>query len=244
MKEESITEKIGKSLGKDFPKAVSENRTLISAVTLVFFLSSAVAFASNQMGENPVNNIVEEGTEGARETIGEEAKKERTPLELTGFFIKNNLVSAIQTIGFGAAFGIFSVYALLLNGAMIGYVGSTSGFSLLQFLSFILPHGVFELTGFILAISSGLRLGIGSIKSVSERDLDPLKKAGDKIEGLVLPLVFIILIAAFVEAALGAYGDPIFNSIPLQLTVIGISLMNLVLVLFWMDGRIMGDFKE
>lgn len=237
MENSSAKDKLKKSLGIDFPNSVQENQRLIAAITAIFVLSISVAFIANQEGDNPVNRAVEDQTEGPREYIEQEAKVERSYLEEVAFFIRNNLTSVIQNIGFGVAFGIFSIYSLLRNGFMIGYVGSTSGYSTLELLSLLLPHGVFELTGILLAISCGVRLGIGSIKSIIERGVDPLREAGRKIKGLIPSLILLIIIAALIEAALGIHKASVLNSLYMQVGLIGASLVSLSLILLWMSGK-------
>jgi len=211
---------------------------VIAAVTAIFAISISVAFIANQEGDNPINRVVESQTEPSRRFMEEEAKVERSQIEWTYFFIRHNLVSAIETIGLGVVFGLYSIYALLMNGFMIGYTGSASIYSAPEFLSLLLPHGVFEITGYILAISCGVRLGIGSIKSILERGANPLRRAGGSIKNLILPSILLIIIAGFIEAPLGIHKFSVLDSLYMQVGLIGASLASLSLILLWMSGKL------
>lgn len=238
MKRNAEKDNLKKSLGTAFPNAVKENRRLIAAVIAIFALSISVAFTANQKGDNPVNRVVEDQTEPSREFMEEEAKAKRSQLEWTAFFIRNNLVSVIQNIGFGVVFGLYSIYALLMNGFMLGYTGSTSIYSAPEFLSLLLPHGVFELTGYLLAISCGVKLGIGSIKSIIEGKSKPLRRAGKSIKNLILPSILLIIIAGFIEAFLIVNKASILNSSHIQVGLIGASLASLSLILLWISENL------
>lgn len=234
----SLLDKLKKGLGRDFPEAVEENRRLLLTVTMIFLISIASAVISNQMDENPVNRTIENQFKPVRDIIKEEVKGKESSLELTAFFLRKNLTSAFLIMGLGVVFGIFPLYALVMNGLSIGYFTSISPYSTLEVLSLLLPHGIFELTGYILAIVSGIRLGIGSIKTVYERKISPLKKAGKSVSPLIPPIVLFILIAAFIEGLVGAHQNIILSSILLKLMIVGLSIVNLVLILLWMGNRL------
>ncbi|KXA95791.1 hypothetical protein AKJ65_00550 [candidate division MSBL1 archaeon SCGC-AAA259E19] len=232
----SLKKRLAESLGKSFPKAVRRNLRLIAIVTTIFLASSGIAITSNQIGDNPVNQAVKDFTEPSREFMKEEAKVGRSPLEWTGFYLRNNLVSTIEIIGLGVAFGAFSLYSLLINGLTMGYVISTSGHSALDVSSLLLPHGVFELTGFMLAASCGVRLGIGSVKSLANQETKPLKKAGNSIVGLIPPTILLIIIAGFIESSLHVI--PVLGSAAIQLGLVGGSLISFAILLLWMSGNL------
>lgn len=225
-------------LGRKFPRAVQENKRLLVAVAVIFFTITGLVAAASQIGNNPLSRTVEKRTQTFREELSKEIGGKRSALEWTGFYLRRNLVSAVQIIGFGVAFGIYSLFGLILNGAMLGHIGATAPYSTLETFSMILPHGVFELTGYIIAISCGVKLGIGSVKSILEKGTGPLKNSGKKIKDLV-PAVFILLIVAgIIEGALTAYKSLILNSLALKVSLIGMSLVSVGALLLWMSGKI------
>lgn len=232
----SWKERLTASLGKSFPRAVRRNLRLIAIVTIIFLGAFGISILSNQIGDNPVNQAVKDFTEPSRKYMGEKAQVDRSPLGWTGFYLTNNLVSVIKTIGLGVAFGVFSLYSLLVNGLTAGYVISTSGYSTLKISSLLLPHGVFELTGYMLATTCGVRLGIGGIRSLAGRKTDPLKKAGDSIADLIPASILLIIIAGFIEGSLHAI--PVLDSAAIQVSLVGASLFSFSCLLFWMSGKL------
>lgn len=238
MVEKTIKNKINQSLGENFPKAVRKNNKLIIIVAIIFGISIFLALFANQIGFKPIIESIKNQTEPFRRRLVQESQIERTTLGWVGFYIRNNLVSTIEIIGLGIAFGVFPIYALLLNGFLIGYVLSQAGYSLLETLALLLPHGVFELTAYVLAITCGVRLGLGSIKSLINQKTKPLKKAGKNIMDLVPPIVILIVIAAVIEGILGTYINTIINSQLIETTLIITSLATITILILWMSGKL------
>lgn len=238
MTEETIKNKIKRSFGENFPIAVRKNSRLIIIIAIIFMVSIFLALYANQIGTNPINQAVKTQTEPFRRRLTQEAQIERTTLGWIGFYLRNNLVSAIEIIGLGIVFGIFSLYALLLNGLLIGYVLSLAEYSLMETLALLLPHGIFELTGYVLAITCGIQLGLGSIKSLIKQKTKPLKKAGKKITDLLPVIIILIIIAALIEGLLGNYQQTILNSQLIQTTLIITSLAYMTILILWMSGKL------
>ena len=127
----------------------------------------------------------------------------------------NNLMVALKLYVVGIAFGIFTLIFLAFQGLFIGYVASK--FSIGDFIISTLPHGIFELSGIIIAGAAGLRLAstiINIIRDVLDiKSYLPLGAQLKHILNLNYPefkesmklfavAVVLILIAAFVEANL------------------------------------------
>lgn len=234
----SIWSKIEKSFGSNLQKAFLENWRLIAGVTAAFFIIMGIAIVANQMGDNPINRAVEDQTEPYRRELAEEVDIERSQIEWTAFYIRNNLVSAIEVIGLGVAFGVFPIYALLMNALMLGYAGSTTTLSTVETLAMILPHGVFELTGYILALSCGVKLGLGGLRTIKNQDPKNLKKAGNGIAPLVPASIILIIIAGFIEGFLGTHQNCILNSTAIQAAMILASLASFTILFLWLSGKI------
>ncbi len=232
----SLKEKAKKSFGKNFPKSIRKNKHILITVTIIFGLAIGIALIANQVGSNPINELVESQTEPFRRMLTNQSQKERTIIEWITFLARNNLTSTIQIIGLGTAFGLFSLYALLLNGFMIGYITSQASMPLQQGLAFLLPHGVFELTGYVIATTCGIRLGIGSIKTVLNRKTTPLKKAGREVKDLIPSVVLLIIIGAIIEGFLGTKQAQILQSSSLQLGLIGGSIVSFIVLVLWISG--------
>lgn len=135
-------------------------------------------------------------------------------LETLSLFL-NNVGVAILIYAGGIIFGVFTAFYLISNGAFIGYVASK--YALSDFLIFTVPHGIFEVTGIILAGAGGFKLGSivihflsdatkiksnisikNQLKYLLEVNVDDFK---DSL-ALFAIAVILLIIAAFIEANL------------------------------------------
>ena len=119
-----------------------------------------------------------------------------------GYYIMNNIGIAFQTFASGLLFGLGSVFFLFFNGLMIGAVAghlSQIG-SGLNFWSFVIGHGAFELTAITLAGAAGLKLGWALIAPGRWPRSEALRLAAAQSVQLVAGAILLLLIAAFIEA--------------------------------------------
>ena len=135
-------------------------------------------------------------------------------LETLSLFINNATVASYMYIG-GVLMGVATAFLLVANGLLIGYV--VSKVPLADFIIFTLPHGIFELTGIILAGAAGFKLGsivfhflndVTKIKrniSIKNQISYLLKVNYDDFKdslALFIIGVILLIIAAFIEANL------------------------------------------
>lgn len=124
---------------------------------------------------------------------------------------ENNFSVALNIYTAGLLFSIPSLYLLIYNALLVGFTGAH--LELLHFLAYTLPHGIFELSGIIIAGAASLRLtqGLltlvkGFITSSDDRKLIISKHIEVSfkiiIDSLVLIVIVCILliIAAYIEA--------------------------------------------
>ena len=76
-------------------------------------------------------------------------------LETLSLFLNNVTIAFYIYLG-GLVFGVFTVFFLVSNGVFIGYAASK--FPLGSFIIFTIPHGIFEVSGIILAGAGGFKL--------------------------------------------------------------------------------------
>jgi len=125
----------------------------------------------------------------------------------------NNIKIAFSLYGFGLSFGLFTFLMLAYNGIFIGYVASQ--YNLGDFIIFTVPHGIFEISGIIIAGAAGFRLASTLIHIIMDifkiKRYVPIKEQlGDILDynyyefidslKLFLIAAILILIAAFIEA--------------------------------------------
>lgn len=80
---------------------------------------------------------------------------------LSSFVITNNIKVALAAFALGITFGIGTIFALIVNGAMLGGIAGAfakSGIAW-QFWMVILPHGALELSAIVVAGGAGLLVG-------------------------------------------------------------------------------------
>lgn len=125
----------------------------------------------------------------------------------------NNIKIALYLYGGGIFVGITTIIMIVYNGIFIGYVASK--FNIGDFIIYTIPHGIFELSGIVMAGAAGLRLAstiINILRDILDITrsipvLDQLKiimhanyfEFKDSIKLMIIAAV-LILIGAFIEA--------------------------------------------
>jgi len=138
----------------------------------------------------------------------------RGQIQLTTISIfTNNIKIAFYLYSGGIFAGVTTLYLLAYNGLFIGYVASK--FNVGDFIIYTIPHGIFELSGIVIAGAAGLRLAstvINIIRDVLEiRRYMPVGEQLKNIydvnypefkESLALFIIaaVLIIIGAFIEA--------------------------------------------
>ncbi len=146
-------------------------------------------------------------------------------LETLSLFLNNVTVAALIYVS-GALFGLGTIFFLISNGAFVGYAASK--YPLGSFIIFTIPHGIFEITGIILAGAAGFKLC--SIVLNFLKDATKIKSnisirnqlkyllevnVADFKDSLALFIIAVIslIIAAFIEANLSiSWGQLIQSS--------------------------------
>lgn len=132
-------------------ETLKENKKMILIFYILFIASFIIAWAISSAGmENVINNIpVSSGTTG-NDTV--------TAAEL---FIQNERGGIITYIA-SIFFGIAAVILLIYNGANIGVSGALlSNFmpkGAIQYIVYLIPHGIFEITALVLQSVAGILL--------------------------------------------------------------------------------------
>jgi len=116
-----------------------------------------------------------------------------------GMYATNNPMVAIMTNALSAAsFGIFTVYSMWSNGALIGALGAeTASVGQLGFLLVsILPHGISEIGGFFIAAGAGFVMAGALIKPGRRSRGEAVRIASkDALVMLMISLLMIFLAA-------------------------------------------------
>jgi len=234
----SLGKRFRRYVAADFTKSLHRNFRLLALVTVAFVCVIAVGAFAGIYGESAAGQVIKGEVEPKIERMENEASEISYGLDLAAHVIANNISIAIEIVGLGLAFGIFPVFVLIVNGLVLGYLpfylaGRVTDFSLLEFFSVILPHGLIELSAILIAITCGIRLGIGAAKTLIKRgEFIDLKAAGHDVANLLPASLMLLVIAGFVEGFISPVGGLGAEYAKLVLAVLLFALM-----LFWFAGR-------
>lgn len=132
-----------------------------------------------------------------------EVIKELHPVLIFLFIFFNNSIKALIATATGFLFGLVPIFFITFNGYVIGlvaYVGGTD-IGMYTILMRLIPHGIFEVPGILLACSYGLWSGKQLYRRIIKKEDISIKstiiKASKKCLRVVFPILFV---AAVVEA--------------------------------------------
>ena len=178
----------------------------------IFLIVSVVLFMSSMFIGYFLSGIIDQFMGETLRSFTESVRQGKIKLETVSIFM-NNLKIAFFMYAGGIIVGIITVGLLVFNGLFIGYAASK--YPIGDFILYTLPHGIFEITGIIIAGTAGFRLASGILRIIGDitriRGYLPLKKQLIQImhmnseelkESLILfgIAVILILIGAFIEA--------------------------------------------
>jgi uncharacterized membrane protein SpoIIM required for sporulation len=198
----------------DFPASVRQMGRYVLAATLLFVLPLAVAAVA--VADNPAiaySLSPPAQLEMLTEAYAEGHKKGRSESEdslMTGYYINNNIGIAFKCFATGAFFGLGSIFFLVINGVIGGAIGayiSSAGHSV-NFFSFVVGHGAFELTAIVLSGATGLKLGGLLINPGHLTRLDALRLEAPAMAKVILGSAVMLFVAALIEGFWSPSGAP------------------------------------
>ena len=122
--------------------------------------------------------------------------------QTSSWIMTNNISVSFLAFAMGMTFGLGTLYLMAFNGLMVGTLAGlcyTNGLSL-PFWSFVLPHGVIELTAIFIAGGAGFLLGGALLFPGDLPRKDALLQRGRQAGRLILGCVPLLVIAGIVEA--------------------------------------------
>lgn len=119
----------------------------------------------------------------------------------SSFVMRNNIQVAFLAFGGGVLAGLVTVWVMVLNGLVIGGItGLTSHYGVgFELWTFVVGHGVIELSTIFIAGGSGLMLGWAVIHPGLRSRRDALIVAARRAVRLVLGCVPLLVIAGLIE---------------------------------------------
>lgn len=188
-------------------KFLVDSREFIYIAILVFFIFAALGFFFEDLIDlffravfsiNLNDKIVLYLKDILEQTVG------MNQTEITGFIFVNNLQSSFMGLVFGIAFGVFPLFALVLNGYLLGFVAMLSVKTQGIFVLWrILPHGVFELPAIFISLGLGLRLGLFLFRN--EKKMNFKQCFFHSLKTFLIVVFPLLVIAAIIEGLLIAF---------------------------------------
>ena len=119
----------------------------------------------------------------------------------SSMIMTNNISVTFLAFALGMTFGLGTVYLMAFNGLLIGAVAGLCHVHGLDvpFWSFVLPHGVIELTAIFIAGGSGLLLGSALLFPGDLPRKEALIQRGRHAVRLILGCVPLLIVAGLVE---------------------------------------------
>ena len=192
-----------------FPQAVRRHANYVWIASGLFYLPIIILFLLMLIFPDLIYMIVDPMTvtqienmyDPAAERFGTERGSDSDFL-MFGHYIRNNIGIAFQTFAGGILLTIGTQFFLLFNGFFFGAIAGhiyNIGYSE-TFFSFVIGHGAFELTGIVISGAAGLQIGWAVLSPGIYSRKQALVNAGKSAIQLVYGAIFLLLIAAFVEA--------------------------------------------
>ena len=126
------------------------------------------------------------------------------------FLFTNNIRVGLLAFAAGITLGIGTVLVLVFNGATIGAVAAAYHESsvTLFFYSWVLPHGITELTCIVIAGAAGLLLGRAVLWPGEYTTADSLRIRGRSALVLMLGTIPLFILAGLIEGSLSQINPP------------------------------------
>lgn len=120
---------------------------------------------------------------------------------MSSMIMTNNIQVSFMAFGGGMTAGLLTVYVMLFNGLMVGgLTGLTAHYDVgFELWTFIIGHGMIELTTIFIAGGSGLMIGWAIIQPGLHRRRDAVVLAARKAFILILGCVPLLIIAGLIE---------------------------------------------
>jgi uncharacterized membrane protein SpoIIM required for sporulation/uncharacterized RDD family membrane protein YckC len=182
----------------------------IAVASLLFYVPALLSFAALRtapvMAREVLPPVLLERAEEAaeKEARGEgyvEESVEAMPVVGAGLSI-NNILVTLKTFAYGLLACVGTAYILVLNGILLGSVAgafANEGQSL-QLWTFVLPHGVIELTAICIAGGGGLWLGSAILMPGRRTRRAALVARGREAVSLLGGTAIMLAIAALIES--------------------------------------------
>src|SRR5712691_7281891 len=197
---------------RDFPAAVVQSWRYVLLAFLLFSVPAVVGYVMIRQRPALAEELLSPGivarAEAAAENqaegrgYAETSREDRPPM--AAWIITNNISVSFGTFVGGLTGGLLTAWLLFTNGMMLGLVlGLFQNYQALKYLlTFVLGHGVLELTAIFISAGAGFRLAKAMIAPGDRTRKDALVVEGRIAARMIGAVVTLLVIAGTIEGLL------------------------------------------
>ena len=190
---------------RDFPRVYREMLPFTLAATLLFWMPALLAFVLVLVEPDASRWLLPEQAQSLRATIEEGQLWTDIPLGerpyTSAFIMRNNIQVAFLAFGGGLLAGLYTTWIMVFNGLLFGgMMGLTGHYGLgFDLATFVIGHGVIELSVIMMAGGAGLMLGWAILRPGLLRRADAIRVAASRSVLIVIGCVPLLVIAGTIE---------------------------------------------
>jgi uncharacterized membrane protein SpoIIM required for sporulation len=188
-----------------FPRAYRRAFPFILVATLLFLLPALIAGAGAGWQPDAAKWLLPEDVQRLIPEIEQKNLWTDIPVQerpyASSFIMRNNIQVAFLAFGGGMLLGLYTVWVLVFNGLLLGgLTGLTFHYGVgFDLWTFVIGHGVIELSTIFIAGGSGLMLGWAIIRPGLMNRRDALTLAARRAVRLVIGCVPLLVLAGLIE---------------------------------------------
>ncbi len=188
-----------------FPRVYRELLPFTLAAALFFLVPTAAAWTATAIDPESARWLLPAEVQDLIPQIEDGQLWTNIPINerpyASGAIMTNNIQVSFLAFGGGVTAGLLTVWALIFNGLLLGGLsGLTAHYGLVgELWTFVIGHGVVELSVIVMAGGAGLRLGWAIIHPGDYRRREALALAASRAVRLVIGCVPLLVFAGIIE---------------------------------------------
>jgi uncharacterized membrane protein SpoIIM required for sporulation len=196
---------LGRFVSVGFPRVYRETWQFILTASLLFILPALLSALVIYAQPDASKWLLPTAVQDLRETIEEKDLWIDIPVSerpyASSFIMRNNIQVAFLAFGSGVTAGIYTVWVMIMNGLILGgLTGLTAYYGVgFELWTFVIGHGVVELSVIFIAGGAGLSLGWAILRPGLFRRRDALALAARRSVRLVIGCVPLLVLAGTIE---------------------------------------------
>lgn len=191
-----------------FPRAYRATLPFIVTAALMFLLPALAAGAAAAWRPEAARWILPAQVQSLIPSIERQELWTGIPVDerpyASAFIMQNNIQVSFLAFGSGVLAGVLTLYVLAFNGLILGGLTGLTAYHGVGFelWTFVIGHGVIELSVIFISGGAGLRLGWAVLHPGLQRRQDALALAARQVIKLVIGCVPLLVIAGAIEGFL------------------------------------------